>query len=558
MGVPYYFKYWTSKGDGSIKTRIGTAPVILYLDFNSIIYEAKNNVSIRFKEKGAAAAANIPDTKLVIEYEILQEVVRLFEKIVNSIGASRLKMVYIAIDGAAPMAKIIQQRQRRFKSAFEAESMRQIAADEGMETTGIQWDSNAITPGTKFMDRLCAHLEGYICQIAGINKSIEFILDSSKNAGEGEQKLFKHMDTHKQEHHDFQKVIYGLDADLIILSLIRGYQKMYLYRETSYFPFKPDEAVDYMFMDVSVLRNIIIDDYWHPGMDTHQRLIVDYVFLTYLLGNDFLPNLFILKIQKGGFELLNQLYVSGFKTIKCHLINKDLQIHSEFFRYILHGLSKKENHILTEMYDDYRRFRPMLNPKLSSYEQRVSLFNYYPTHVAEKDIVRIGTPGWQDRFYKYWLDTEPDHYMIHGMCENYMEGLSWILNYYMKSCPSLMWYYKFPITPSIQDLSAFLQKQTDKHQNKYLKMDWDLFGDSSNNIQNWEAYQLLLVIPKSSIRCIPKQLRSVVQHRYFWYLHPTAFKLKTLYKRYYHDCFPVLPRLEDSVLHNVNELMLTK
>jgi 5'-3' exonuclease len=548
MGVPFYFKYWTSKGDGSIKTRIGPAPVILYLDFNSVIYEAKNNVSVRFKEKGAT----VPDKKLIIEYEILQEVVRLFEKIVNSIGASRLKMVYIAIDGAAPMAKIIQQRQRRFKSAFEAESLRQIAADEGIETSGIQWDSNAITPGTKFMDRLCAHLEGYICQIKGANKSIQFILDSSKNAGEGEHKLFKHMDTHKQEHQEFQKVIYGLDADLIILSLIRGYQQMYLYRETSYFPFKPDEAVDYMFMDVSVLRNIIIDDYWHSGMDTHQRLIVDYVFLTYLLGNDFLPNLFILKIQKGGFELLNQLYLSGFKTIKCHLINKDLKIHSEFFRYILNGLSKKENHILTEMYEDHRRFRPMMNPKLSSYEKRVSLFHYYPTHVAEKDVVRIGSPGWQDRFYKYWLDTEPDQYMIHGMCQNYLEGLSWILHYYMKSCPSLMWYYKFPITPSIQDLSAFLQKQTDKE--KYLKMDWEM----GHEVQNWEVYQLLLAIPKSSIRCIPKQLRSVVQHRYFWYLHPAAFKLKTLYKRYYHDCFPVLPRLEDSILDNLNDLLLSK
>jgi 5'-3' exonuclease len=429
MGVPYYFKYWTSKGDKSIKTRIDTSPVILYLDFNSVIYEAKNNVSARFKEKGASC---VPEKKIIIEYEICQEVVRLLEKIVNSIGANRLKMVYIAIDGAAPMAKIIQQRQRRFKSAFETESLRQIAADEGIEMTGIKWDSNAITPGTKFMDRLCAHLDGYIHQIAGINKSIQFILDSSHNAGEGEHKLFKHMDIHKQEHAEFQKVIYGLDADLIILSLIRGFEKMYLYRETSYFPFKPDDPVDYMFMDVSVLRNLIIDDYWQPGMDTEQRLIIDYVFLTYLLGNDFLPNLFILKIQKGGFELLNQLYVSGFRTIKCHLINKDLKIHAEFFKHILHGLSKKENVILNEMFVDHRRFRPMMNPKLSAYEQRVSMFHFYPTQVAEKDTVQISTPGWQGRFYKYWLDSEPDQYTIHGMCQNYLDGLSWILHYYMK------------------------------------------------------------------------------------------------------------------------------
>lgn len=546
MGVPFYFKYWTQKGDGSIKTRINPViPVVLYLDFNSVIYEAKNNVSVQFKQNGAV----LPQKKIIIEYEICQEVVRLFEKIVNSIGPSRLKLVYIAIDGAAPMAKIIQQRQRRFKSAFEAESMRQIAEEEGIQITGIQWDTNAITPGTKFMDRLCAHLEGYLEQIRTLNKTVQFILDSSQNAGEGEHKLFNHMDCHKLEHCDFQKVIYGLDADLIILSLIRGYQNMFLYRETSYFPFKPDEPVDYMFMDVGVLRQIIIDEYWHPGMDTHQRLIIDYIFLTYLLGNDFLPNLFILKIQKGGFELLNQLYVSGFSTIKCHLVNKDLKIHLEFFKFILQGLLKKENAILNEMHEDYRRFRPFMNPKLTAFEKRVSLFHYYPTLVAEKDAVQIGSPGWQNRFYNYWLDTEPDKFMIQGMCQNYLEGLSWILQYYLKVCPSFMWFYQFPITPSIQDLVAFIQKQPEK----YYKMEWDL--QDANTTPNWDVFQLLLVIPKSSIRCIPKHLRAICSHRYFWYLHPTAFKLKTLYKRYYHDCFPVLPRLEDSILECVNELV---
>jgi 5'-3' exonuclease len=213
----------------------------------------------------------------------------------------------------------------------------------------------------------------------------------------------------------------------------------------------------------------------------------------------------------------------------------------------LDGLYKKEEILLKDMYDDHRHFRPRLNPNISQYEARVTMLNYYPTMMAEKDTIHLGQPGWRERLYKYWLEAEPDKYMINGMCENYLEGLSWILQYYLKGCPSQMWYYKFPITPSIKDLLVFCSQKTDR----YYKMEWDTANDEN---YNWTTYQLLLAIPKSSIRCIPKELRTIVQHRYFWYLFPTTFKLKTLYKRYYHDCYPVLPRLENNILKNILEI----
>lgn len=545
MGVPYYFKYLTTNIKDCVVSQIKNIPVILYLDFNSIIYEAKNNISVRSKELDNSSKYN---KKLLIEYAICNEVIVLLEKVMNSVDVKKLKIVYIAIDGAAPMAKIIQQRQRRFKTAFWTNSIEQIAEEEGVERKGIYWDTNAITPGTKFMDRLCNHLDGYISLIKNVNKNIEFILDSSKNFGEGEHKLLKYMDNHKLIHHNYQKVIYGLDADLIILNLLRGYNMTYLYRETSYFPFEPETPSDYLYMDVSVMRESIISEYWQDGMDNKERLLIDYVFLTFLLGNDFLPNLFILKIQQGGFELLNELYINGFNKIKCHLVNKDLQIRVDFFQYIINGLGKVEDKILTEMFNDHRRFKPYLNPKFNNYERKTALLNYYPTMMAEKDSVQIGQKGWRERFYKYWLDCEPDAYMTNGMCENFMEGLSWILQYYIKGCPSNEWYYKFPITPSIKDICVYISNSKDK----YYKKEW-----TNENIDNelWTIYQLMLAIPKSSIKCIPKTMRSIISHRYFWYLFPSSFKLKTLYKRYFHDCYAVLPRLEDNIINNIKNLI---
>ena len=52
-------------------------------------------------------------------------------------------IIYIAIDGPAPRMKMEQQRQRRLKSSKEKKI----------------WDTNQITPGTPFMERLNNFLE---------------------------------------------------------------------------------------------------------------------------------------------------------------------------------------------------------------------------------------------------------------------------------------------------------------------------------------------------------------------------------------------------------------
>lgn len=84
----------------------------------------------------------------------------------------------LVLDGVAPRAKMNQQRSRRFRSAQEAkqkdEDKEEFAKmirsknggtmDEGA-TEMVQkktWDSNAITPGTPFMDILALSLR-YWC-----------------------------------------------------------------------------------------------------------------------------------------------------------------------------------------------------------------------------------------------------------------------------------------------------------------------------------------------------------------------------------------------------------
>lgn len=79
------------------------------------------------------------------------------------------KLIYFAVDGVAPRAKMNQQRSRRFRAAQEAgekhekeEELMREWKSKGLKVpdhTDKGFDSNVITPGTKFMEKLKESLQ---------------------------------------------------------------------------------------------------------------------------------------------------------------------------------------------------------------------------------------------------------------------------------------------------------------------------------------------------------------------------------------------------------------
>jgi len=73
------------------------------------------------------------------------------------------KVLYLAVDGVAPRAKMNQQRSRRFRSSKEAEKLAAtILARDGSLPDEDAFDSNCITPGTDFMLKLGIALRKWI------------------------------------------------------------------------------------------------------------------------------------------------------------------------------------------------------------------------------------------------------------------------------------------------------------------------------------------------------------------------------------------------------------
>ena len=86
-----------------------------------------------------------------LEAKMMIAVLNYLDKIIQYVNPK--KGIYLAIDGVAPVAKIKQQRSRRFKSIADKNLLDNIKKKHS-QIIGNYWNNNAVTPGTTFMENL--------------------------------------------------------------------------------------------------------------------------------------------------------------------------------------------------------------------------------------------------------------------------------------------------------------------------------------------------------------------------------------------------------------------
>ncbi len=495
MGVPSYFSFVVKNYPSIIKKYVKDVLKVdnLYLDCNSIIYDAYSKMEFDKLTESVAIS-------------IIRRVISKIEEYITIIKPSQ--KVIIAFDGVAPVAKLEQQRSRRYKSWYQTEISRVIFKKERDDS----WNTTAITPGTKFMFELnnmvSKHFNKTVCDKFNV---CNITVSGSNDVGEGEHKLFSYIRSYPEKHMLETTVIYGLDADLIMLSInhLPVCPKLYLFRETPHFIQSIDSSLEpesnYL-LDIPEFATALTK-YMNNDKDLTQQQknkVYDYIFLCFFMGNDFLPHFPALNIRTGGIDKMLNAYKATIGNTNLNLTDGKT-IYWGNVRKVVEQLVKKEEEFIIKEHLSRNKKEKYKMPETTP-EEKFKKFELTPIYDREiEKYINPVKPNWQSRYYQvlFGNDSEDDRKNI---ALNYLEGLEWTMKYYTNGCPDWRWNYKYNYPPLLQDLI------------KYIPLfDTTFVQDKPQNPVS-EIVQLCYVLPRHSLNLLPNKLYFELIRKYDnWY-----------------------------------------
>lgn len=544
MGIPSYFSYIIKNHSNIIRNfrrhlEKNTRFSSLYMDCNSIIYDCVRKIE--------------NDPSAFTEDAIIDAVIEKIEYYVGLIRPNNT--LYIAFDGVAPFAKMSQQRIRRYKTGYLASI--DFSGTNASAPLVAKWNTSAITPGTDFMNKLSAKVRRAFIHSGRFFGSKNVIVSASDEAGEGEHKMFQHIRDHASTSETI--AVYGLDSDLIMLSLLHCFScdNIYIFRESPAFgksilngQFGENEL---MFLDNRALSKAILDE---MGVTDDDGRINDYIFMCFFLGNDFLPHFPALNIRThGNFTILETYKRVISKFPGRRFIDLDSgNIQWKWVKVFVAELATSEHRCITEEYQARAKMESRHYSVATKEDREIAFDNIPVIYRAEEHYVNPTERGWESRYYRvaFHLDKSPSSEFISGVCKNYLEGLEWVYKYYATGCPHWRWRYKHHYPPLLVDLVGHIPDCQDTF------IDERAFGI---NAPFQPQTQLAYVIPEWNHSLLTNDARKIISKLGVsqYYESLAELKFQWIFCRYFWEShvilkdipFDELERLDRHFLHTL-------
>lgn len=553
MGVPGFFG-WILRNfkHNIILYQLRQNIEYLYIDANCLFHPVCLQTLEEYINNTNSNNYNINN----LEDLMIQNIIIYLDKIEKLIKPT--KLMYISVDGVVPMAKIVQQRKRRFKSEYELNIRNKIKAKHNIKTNTL-WSNVNISVGTIFMEKLHNKLFEYY-QSKSIKSKIKYIYSSYHTYGEGEHKIMNHIKNNVFDN-KANIIIYGLDADLIFLSMSLNRDNIYLLRESNQFDQNNfSNYNNHEFVYVSIDETIMAYNKQIFGMNNiFNNYINDLIFVAFFVGNDFLPHYPYLDFSQNGLDMIISIYASCFKLTKVNLIDIETKrINKSILQLMLLELKDIENDFFSNMIFNSQKQNNFRCKSTNPYD--IDIFSYENIlTVKYLDLELTDTKKeWRIKYYYSCFselklidhkDIDKFEEFIDNIIKLYLEGLEWVLKYYFDECKSYRWNYPYDYPPLISDIYDYIQK---------YDYEFNKWNNAINNDINIFS-QLLAITPRTQYEILPKSYQKlIIEYSEIIDLYPKEFEIDTLFKSKQYKCNPKIPILNiDRIINTTIKLKLT-
>jgi 5'-3' exonuclease len=227
------------------------------------------------------------------------------------------------------------------------------------------FDSNAISPGTQFMAELSRQLHFFVkykVNTDPLYKCLKnVVVSDASSPGEGEHKIMDYIRNLRLDaEHDpnTRHCFYGPDADLIMLALLTHEPHFNIIREEHVRSFKRDGGVvrndlsvgtNFQLIHINLLREYFALEYKPLAAEMKiafdvERIIDDFIFFCFFIGNDFLPSLSSLDISEGSLDKIIEFYKTCLPTMENY-ITENGTVHWDRAEPLLVMLGEHENEV---------------------------------------------------------------------------------------------------------------------------------------------------------------------------------------------------------------------
>lgn len=506
MGIEKFFNTIKSSYNSRLITEYTkmSSTDILFFDFNSIIHKISSQVisDLNYLYKILLISSNFPSPKLIKFFEnkykdyqtifhlsihfintpsgilqlindllnldpnivIIHKIIKTIEYYINNYHD--LQLVYISLDGIPTISKIMEQRHRRYiGEIINHQILKKINNYKFPDELSEEYPYNYIeynkkkfaflklniSPGTTFMKQLVKSIKNHTFPV-------NIQINDDTISGEGEYKIINYINTYKNLFINKKITIYSPDSDMILLCSI-------LPNDINIIRYDQQQNKDFI-LSTEIFK-LLITEYINDSKQINQSIIDDVIFIFTIFGDDFLPKLDAIQVNNHYEKVLNiykHIHKNG--TI-IYTENNQKKINLLQLKTFFSLLRKIELPNLLHMFNLKDTNKLTLNtlPSKEYTRKKNSSFNDDP---LDNKVINTVNKEIHDsnyleeehsvKFYLYPKNTFYNKYLINqdDAVKEYINGLTWIFNYYFNNKLNYNWYYPYQKAPFIEDISNYL------------------------------------------------------------------------------------------------------